>query len=519
MREPVKTESGFVSGTPGRDRSVTVYKGVPYAAPPVGNLRWRPPAPPVRWSGVRPADVFGPRCPQPPHDPAMSEDCLYLNVWAPATDAQPCPVLVWIHGGGFRTGSGADPRFDGEHLARRGLVVVTFNYRLGAWGFLATPELSEESGHGGSGNYGLLDCVAVLRWVQANIAAFGGDPDRVTIAGQSAGAGSVNFLAMSPLAAGLFHRAVAQSHARYARDPELRYLATSYRTLAGAEAAGARYAGARSLAQLRALPWQQLIDDEPADTDTDVDTGSTAKPPLFRPVVDGWVLPAGYDETYAGGRQNDVGYLAGNNLDEGGAIPESAFDDHRARGPVLRPGAPPVHVTREAHVAAARRKFGAMAEEFLLLYPAASDDDAARSHCAAVRDNARISTHLWGTRWAEHAGRPVYTYFWTHRSPAQGQDPRRASHSSEIEFVFGNLDPGGASWTGEDREIAAIMSAYWANFAATGDPNGSGLPHWPAHAADSATVMELGAHFGPIPVADPARLDFWTRFFPTQQAW
>jgi carboxylesterase type B len=531
MRNPVETEAGLVMGISGRDRSITVFRGIPYAAAPVGELRWRPPEPPVHWSGVRVAGDFGPMCPQAPRDAAtagidvpMSEDCLYLNVWTPepTPDARPHPVVVWIYGGGFRAGSGASPRFDGEGLARRGTVVVTFNYRLGAFGFLATSELSEESGHHASGNYGLLDSIAVLRWVRANIAAFGGDPDRVTVAGQSAGAGSVNFLAMSPLADGLFHRAIAQSHARYPRDPELRYLSTSYRTLADAEQAGARYTrehGARSLAELRSLPWQKLVDGRPAD-DIGVDTGSTAKPPLFRPVVDGWVIPDGYADTYGKGRQNDVCYLAGNNLDESGAVPESTFADHRARGATaLRPGAPPVHVTLDAHVAAARQKFGTMSEDFLRLYPAASDDEAARAHCAAVRDNARISTYLWGTQWAEHATRTVYTYFWTHASPAQGQHPRRASHGAEIEFVFDNLDPGSAGWTDEDREISATVSAYWANFAATGDPNGPDLPRWPAYSADSATVMEIGDHFGPIPVAEPARLDFWKRFFDTQPSW
>jgi carboxylesterase 2/para-nitrobenzyl esterase len=176
-------------------------------------------------------------------------------------------------------------------------------------------------------------------------------------------------------------------------------------------------------------------------------------------------------------------------------------------------------VTLDDYVAAARQKFGAMSEEFLRLYPAASDDEAARASSAAVRDNARISTYLWGRQWAEHATRSVYTYFWTHASPAQDQNPRRASHGSEIEFVFGNLDPGSARWTDEDHGVAATVSAYWANFAANGDPNGPGLPRWPAYSADSATVMEVGDHFGPIPVADPARLEFWQRFFHTQQAW
>lgn len=529
MRDPVETESGLVEGIPGRDRSLTVFRGIPFAAPPVGELRWRPPRPPEPWSGVRPARSFGPVCPQAPNpelpgvDLPMSEDCLSLNVWTGAASAEERrPVLVWIYGGGFRVGTGANPRYDGENLARKGLVVVTFNYRLGAFGFLATPELSEESEHGVSGNYGLLDCVAALRWVRRNIAGFGGDPERVTIAGQSAGAGAVNFLAMSPLAKELFHRAIAQSHARYARDPELRYLATSYRTLADAERAGVEYTEerrAQSLAQLRSLPWQKLVDGDAA-VDADVETGGSAKPPLFRPVVDGRLIPAGYEETYAKGLQNDVCYIAGNNLDESGAVPESTFAAYRAAGSkAYRPGMPPVHVTLDDYVAAARRKFGAMATEFLRLYPATTDDEAARASCAAVRDNARTSTLLWGAEWTRHATRPVFTYFWTHASPAQGQNPRRAAHGSEIEFVFGNLDPDSAEWTGEDRAIAETMSGYWANFVATGDPNGPGLPHWPAYAPDAETVMEVGNGFGPIPVADPARLDFWKRFFGTQQAW
>ncbi len=527
---PVDIASGPVAGIRGRDRSITVYRGIPYAAPPVGELRWRPPEPPPRWSGVLRAGAFGPMCPQSPRDAAkagidlpMSEDCLHVNVWAPADAIRtgPLPVLVWVYGGGFRSGTGAHPRYDGEGLARQGLVVVTFDYRLGAFGFLATPELSAQSEQGVSGNYGLLDAVALLRWVRENIAAFGGDPGRVTVAGQSAGAGMVNFLAMSPLAGGLFHRAIAQSHARHSRDPELRYLATSYRTLADAERAGERYArehGARSAAELRALPWQKLVDGRPA-FDTCVDTGSAAKPPLFRPVVDGWALPAGYEETYGKGRQNDVAYLAGNNLDESGAVPESTFAEHRARAAAPPPGAPPVHVTLDSFVAGARRKFGALAEEFLRLYPAGSDDEAARASNAAVRDNSRISTYLWGAQWTEHATGPVRTYFWTHPSPAQGQRPRRASHSSEIEFVFDNLDPAAAPWTDEDREIAATVSAYWVNFATTGDPNGPGLPNWPAYTADSPSVMEIGARFGPIPIADPARFDFWKRCFRAQQPW
>ncbi|MBR7829263.1 carboxylesterase family protein [Actinospica sp. MGRD01-02] len=528
MLTTVETASGPVEGIPARDRSITVFRGIPYAQPPVGELRWRPPQPPERWSGVRRAHRFGPICPQAPNpeiagvDLPMREDCLSLNVWTGAQHAdERRPVLVWIYGGGFRVGTGANPRYDGVNLARKGLVVVTFNYRLGALGFLATEELSAESPQRASGNYGLLDQIAALEWVQRNIAGFGGDPGRVTIAGQSAGAGSVNFLAMSPLAKGLFQRAIAESHARYSRDLELRYLSTSYRTRADAESHGARYAEqrkARSLAQLRALPWQSLIDGDAVDTE--VETGSDAKPPLFRPVVDGYVIPQGYDQTYINGLQNDVGYLAGNNRDESGAVPENAFAAYRAASSrARRPGMPPVHVTLDSFRAAAERKFGALADEFLRLYPAATDDEAAHSSNAAVRDNARISTFLWATDWSRHAESPVFTYFWTHRSPIHGPDPRRASHSSEIDYVFGNLDPALAAWSDEDRAVSERMTGYWANYIATGDPNGPGLPHWPAFRPDRPSVMELGGDFQPVPLAAPARLEFWKRFFAAQQPW
>ncbi|MEV1025714.1 carboxylesterase family protein [Streptomyces sp. NPDC050264] len=528
-RPTADTEAGPVEGIPCRDRTVTVFRGIPYAAPPVGDLRWRAPRPPARWEGTRQADRFGPMCPQAPTEAAatgvdvpMSEDCLNLNIWTGAASREERrPVLVWIYGGGFREGTGAHPRYDGENLARGGLVVVTFNYRLGAFGFLATPELSEESEHGSSGNYGLLDCVAALRWVRDNIAHFGGDPDRVTIAGQSAGAGLVNFLAMSPLAEGLFHRAIAQSHARHARDPELRYLSTSYRLPADAESAGGRYTrehGAHTIRELRALHWHKLIDGH-QPVDTSVETGGTAGPPLLRPVVDGWVIPAGYDATYTKGLQNDVDYLTGSNLDESGAVPDTLVAALRSGRRRVRPGSPPVHVTLEQHRAAAQRKFGPLADEYLRLYPAATDDEAARASSTAARDNSRLSTHLWGVDWSRRTTRTLHTYFWTHRSTVGESALRGACHGSEIDYIFGNPAGGTASWTEEDHEIARALSSYWTNFAATGDPNGSGLPHWPAFSPDTGSVMEIGAHFRPTHLADPARTDFWLRFFRTQQAW
>ncbi|MER5757073.1 carboxylesterase family protein [Streptomyces sp. NPDC002088] len=519
---PVRTQSGLVAGVPASASGVTVFKGIPYAASTAGKNRWRPPQPAPSWTGIRKADTFGDAPPQASSTLTMSEDCLNLNIWTGATrNGERRPVYVWIYGGGFSAGTGSDPSFDGSVLAAKGIVVVTFNYRLGALGFLATPELNAESRHDVSGNYGLLDQIAALKWVRRNIAEFGGDPRRITVGGQSAGAGSTNMLSMSPLATGLFQRSLAESQVRCPSDPELRYLGVSLRKMDTALEQGPAYGaakGATTLTQLRALPWQDFTDGASLKDET-VDTKSVAKPPLFRPVVDGWVLPAGYRATYAAHAQNDVWYLAGNNLDESGAVPETAFDYWREAGYPDRPGAPPVHVTLDDYVTAARRKFDTMADEFLRLYPASTDDEAALASNDAVRDNSRVSTYLWGTEWTKGADRPVYTYFWTHRPPGPDHDIRGAYHGSEIVYFFGNLYPGTQGWTDQDREIADTMSSYLANYITTGNPNGRGLPRWPAYRPDSPTVMEVGEHYGPMRVASPERLAFWKRYFATQEAW
>jgi carboxylesterase type B len=331
---------------------------------------------------------------------------------------------------------------------------------------------------------------------------------------------------MSPLTSGLFHRVIAQSHVRDPRDTELRYLSTSYRTLEHAERTGVEFIRTHSgleqptLEDLRALDWRVLIDSS-AQPDMAVDTGSVAKPPLFRPVIDGWLLPAGYDATYRSGSQNPVDYIAGNNLDEAGAVAEGAIPEQRerARSGVWRPGMPPSHVTLQDYVDSARRKFGDLAGEFLALYPARDDDEAAAASNDAARDNSRIATHLWGASWTAHVDRPVHTYWWTHRSPAGGSGVRRAFHGSEIPYVFAHVRAGQNGWSEEDEDVSRTVSSYWVNFVATGDPNGEGLPRWDRYSPGRPDVMDLGTTFAPVPIAAPEKVDFWQRFLATQTAW
>ena len=487
INEPVKIDAGLVSGVPARDASITAYKGIPFAAPPVGELRWRAPQPAIPWQGVRKADQFGSGCFQVQMQRDVSsgsEDCLFLNVWTGATaSTERRPVFVWIYGGRFTLGAGSDPLFDGEGLARKGIVVVTLNYRLGVFGFLATPELSLESGHNASGNYGVLDQIAALQWVKKNITAFGGDPNRVTIAGQSAGGASVLSLTASPLAKGLFHKAIIESRARSLRSG-----------MPSAERGGVKYAeahGARSLKELRALSWDQLKQGN--NGNDEVEGG-----PLFRPVVDGWVIPLDYKQYYTKGLPSDVPVLAGNNRDESGAQPQPS-------------------VKLDQYVSAAKTKYGVMADEYLKLYPATSDQEAALAQNAAARDDSRLATFLLATQGARN--NKVYTYFWTHAPPGPDRDRRGAYHESEINYVFNNLYATNRPWMDEDHKIADIMSSYWANFVTSGDPNGKGLPTWPVTEGKSPVVMEVGDNWGLMPVAEKAKLDFFRRYYLSQQPW
>lgn len=495
IKDPVRTKSGLVSGVPGNDPSITVFKFIPYAAPPTGNLRWRPPQPPLPWQGDRKSFAFGPSCIQNLVDERKpwtrefmtqgetSEDCLSLNVWTPAkSPSERHPVFVYIHGGAFTEGSGAVPVYDGEGLAKKGLVVVTANYRLGVLGFLAHPELSNESNHGASGNYGLLDQIAVLRWVKENISGFGGDPKRVTIAGQSAGGIAVHSLIASPLAKGLFHRAIIQSGGSGVDPGGFTF---QPRDRKAAEADGVKFAEslkAYSIAQLREKSPQELI--------AQADGESMFR---FAPIIDGYVLPVSPQDAVAFGEYNDVPVLTGINAGElGGLIPDES------------------PVTVDSFVEHARKEYGAMADEFLKHYPAAGDDDARSARAQSRRDRSLASLYLWAKGRASTSKTPSFIYFWDHALPGPDAERFGAFHSSEIPYVMNTLYMSDRPFVDADRSIADMMSTYWRNFAATGNPNDEELPNW-APVGDNPEVMGLGDKTGAIPLA-PGKFSFFTKF-------
>jgi para-nitrobenzyl esterase len=500
MNQPVKVEGGLVSGVPGRDPSITAFKGIPYAAPPVGELRWRAPRRAVVWQGVRRADQFSASCIQNVVEERkpwthefmthgeISEDCLYLNVWTGAKSAgERRPVFVYLYGGGFAEGSGAVPVYDGEGLAKKGLVMVTINYRVGVLGFLAHPELTSESDHRASGNYGLLDQMAALQWVHENIGRFGGDPNRVTLAGQSAGGMSVHYLIASPLAQGLFHRAIVESGGS---NIDKVGITLSARALAEAEADGRKFAdskGAKSLKELRSMSWQKLTESGPA--------GPSGSGSRFAPIVDGYLLPAPVRELFAHGMQNDIVTLTGANAGELGGF-----------------GPPQGPVTVASFRSQARKRYGAAADEFLELYPAATDEQAKLAQSQSVRDQALVSMYLWAKERAKSSRTSVYAYLWDHAMPGPDAERFGAFHTSEVPYVLNTLNMSDRPFTDGDRRIAAMMSSYWTNFAANGDPNGKGLAPW-APVDEKPEIMEVGDETGPIRVAgSPAKFTFFETF-------
>ena len=450
-----------------------VFKGIPYAAPPVAGLRWKPPQPIVSWTGVRDASAFGAECPQTQYPSTsiyvrplqrQSEDCLFVNVWTTATASARQPVLVWIHGGALTRGSGISDTRDGVPLARKGVVLVSLNYRLGPLGYLAHPELSAESPHRSSGNYGVLDQIAALQWVQKNIAAFGGDPARVTIAGESAGSWSVNTLVASPLAKGLFIRAIGESGGRFTRTPQLREDAG----MPSAESVGlalAKAVGADSLAALRSVSADTLV---------------AAAGFRSQETVDGWVLPDEIRSIFAAKRHNNVPVIVGSNANEmtslgGSALAAKSVDDFKKRVTQL---------------------YGEHASELALAYGVKTDADAPAATLALARD----TTFSWHMRqWARatvDAGSNAFLYFFSHTPPSPRAAELGAFHAGEIPYVFNvipSTDPreAGFTYTDTDRTLADTMSNYWINFVKSGNPNGPGLPEWPAYQRNTERYLEF----------------------------
>lgn len=485
--QPAKTDGGLIEGT--ATNGVTAYKGIPFAAAPVGDLRWRAPQPPAPWQGVRKADAFGPACPQDqsfnkfiglPELPT-SEDCLYLNVWTPAkSSGAKLPVMVWIYGGGFTGGATGLPTYDGAHLASKGVVLVSIGYRIGALGYLAHPELDAESGGHGSGTYGLMDQIAGLKWVQKNIAAFGGDPAKVTIFGESAGGYSVSMLAYSPKARGLFARVIAESGANF-HPPKVTADegGVSAPALALAEKQGTDFLGkigAKSIAEARKVSPAAIMKAQGPELGA------------FWPALDGNVLPGDEYVAYEHGAYNDTPALIGTNEDEGAVFVRQATVDEYTR--------------------MVKAQYGNKASAILAAYPAMTDAQALRAQRDLFADTAFVwPTYAWAHLQSANGKSAVFEYRWTHRPPNYDKFPMlkdvKASHGSEIDYVFGN---GDKSWTDSDRKISDELETYWIDFAKTGDPNGGGLPTWPAYTDAKPAVMKLDVTPEPIALPEMSRI-------------
>jgi len=507
--EQVRIDSGLVAGTASGQPTVRVFKGIPFAAPPLGENRWKAPQPVAKWDGVRKADAFGAPCAAgagggrgggggrgaaapgaaaqaapapaaPPREPARAEDCLYLNVWTSANSPNDRrPVMVWIYGGGFTGGSGGLAWYDGENLAAKGPVIVTFNYRLGSLGFFSHPELAKESGHNASGNYGMMDALAALQWVKKNISAFGGDPNNVTIAGESAGAIMIGAIVGSPQAKGLFHRAIAESGG---------WMGLMMGRMTSAETAQANGVktmealGAKTIAELRAKPMNEL---------TGLSAGGL--------VIDGYLIPEDISLTFASGRQNAVDVLTGSNKDEanfgicGGG----------------RGNATPI--TAETFKTNAQRRFGEAADEYVKLYGVTSDAEAQPAAHIACADEINWNMRQWAVAQAK-AGKRAYTYFFT-RIPTinGGPSPNGATHTAEISYAWNNpKGQANQTWNDVDTKLADTMSSYWVNFITKGDPNGNGLPRWPEFKdLMGGRVMVLGDTVQAESTAPAAKLSFY----------
>ena len=491
IQETVQIESGFIKGYYNQKTEVYAFRGIPFAAAPVGALRWKAPQPAVPWKGVRDCLAFGPSPMQPkpvsflmigpefvvPPQP-LSEDCLYLNVWTAArSQTEKRPVLVWIYGGGFLTGGAAAAGYSGEALAKQGIVFVSFNYRLGIFGFLSLPELTAESGHQSSGNYALMDQIAALRWVKKNIAAFGGDPDRVTIAGQSAGSASVNCLLTSPLARGLFQGAIGESGSLVLENIILRM-----RSLKDAEKSGEQMAeklNAPNLQALRALTAEELQQKA---------TG------FFAPIVDGYVMPYSVQDAYKNNRQTHVPLMTGWNGDEGFILGISSKEIFAKQASV----------------------FGSDSDQFKKYFPSRTDSESVASQIAlSVDKTIGISQYRWAFMQNENSTAKTFLYIFTRKPPAEGTMKRfGAYHTAEIGYALHNLDSIHRAWEPVDRRLEKQMSAYWVQFVKTGDPNISGLPSWGPFSGSNPQCMIFSDSSEGMLLPGKEVLDFLYKHYP-----
>ena len=475
---------------------VASFKGIPFAAPPVGDLRWKEPQPVKPWNGILKADTFAPGCMQDTGMAKMmgsqakvSEDCLYLNVWTAAKKpGEKRPVMVWIYGGAFSGGMTGIPTYDGTKLAKKGVVLVSIAYRVGAFGFLAHPDLSRESGKG-SGTYGLQDMIAALGWVKKNIARFGGDPSRVTIFGESAGGIAVSMLAASPPAKGLFHRAISESGGSFAPPRFANEAGQNVPTLKLAESSGESFLeklGVRSIGAARNLTAEQIQKDSTA--------GGMG---LFWPVADGNVLPGDQFELYLRKRFNDTPVLIGTNSDEGAMF--------------SRRGA-----TAETFEKQIRDGYGPHADAILKAYPHATDAEAARSSRDIFRESA-FAWHTWA--WArlqsQKGKNKAFVYYFDHRTPAS---PDGANHGAEISYVFGNFGGPSGAPRPEDVALADLISAYWVNFAKSGNPNNAGLPVWPAFSDSAQNAMIFDYNPGARPLPNMEKLKAFDAYYGWRRA-
>jgi len=494
LSQPVMTEFGPVRGV--IDQDLVVFRGIPFAAPPVGDLRWRPPQPPAKWESVRDTTTFGPDPIQGPgKGPDMSEDCLYLNVWSPAKNFnEHLPVLVWIYGGGFNAGGTHGDT--GEKLARKGVVLVSITYRVGQLGFLAHPDLTAESDHHVSGNYGLLDQIAALQWVQKNIAAFGGDPAKVTIFGESAGAISVSMLCASPLAKGLFRGAISESGGSFGPSRPTVYPGENMKRLHDAEKNGEAYvkaAGLTSIAELRKVSPEKLPQGR------DIGWGW--------PNIDGWVILDDQYKLYQKGNYNDVNVIVGYNSDEAAYLFSAA--------------------TPAEHIAGVKTRYGKFADELLKAYPVSSDrvNRSARN----LNRDAAFGWHTWSwARLQSETGRSKVFFYYFDQHPLFPKDSPKADfgswHGEDVGYVFQHLNPTAPELTKTDFEVSDAMSTYWTNFAKRGDPNDGKLLAWPAFTRKKTQLMYFsqGLHLGPVPGLESLKvLDayFAWRRTPEGEAW